>query len=313
MNRFILASVIGVLTVVSLQAGELQKVGTGARILASDFPKTAARAMFFEERINSRDSSVRARVLIEVGYFYSLPDSEYVGFLKRMYQDPSELVRGMAVKRLYDMWVSQEPESLPPTFIGYTSTSFPPSNEAIDRTSETTVGELIEQCSEGGPTGGYAAYALGILRAKEAIPALKKLGTDDNIFARYTAARALLTCGDRSSAIAILDEISSMQFSINTSDNVDTEKPIRRHGESPWYVACACRALIEVGGKEKHKGLERLIELMRFLEESTDANDQISLHWVRGMLAVASGKFFTNSGEATAWMMQNESRTSQKK
>ena len=231
----------------------------GKRILASEFPKTASRVMFFEARINSKDSSIRARVLTELGYFYWLPDSEYVGFLKRMYKDPDPLVRSSANKILYDMWVPQDPD------------------------------------------------VLGLLRVKEAIPALIKLADDPNISVRYTAARALLDCGDRSSASAIFDEMSATQLALYASGNTTEHagEPGRRSEMSPYYAACACRGLIEVGGNDKPKGLKRLIELLGFLERSKDVNDQSNTHWVRGTLAAVSGEYFTSSEEASKWLTQH--------
>ena len=231
----------------------------GKRILASEFPQTASRVMFFEARINSKDSSIRARVLTELGYFYWLPDSEYVGFLKRMYKDPDPLVRSSANKILYDMWVPQDPD------------------------------------------------VLGLLRVKEAIPALIKLADDPNISVRYTAARALLDCGDRSSASAIFDEMSATQLALYASGTTTEHegKLSRRSEVSPYYAACACRGLIEVGGNDKRKGLKRLIELLGFLERSKDVNDQSNTHWVRGTLAAVSGEYFTSSEEASKWLTQH--------
>jgi hypothetical protein len=302
MNRVAFAGIVCILTAAPLEAGDPREAAVaGGSILASEFPKTASRAMFFEDRINSRDSSVRARVLTEVGYFYSLPENDYVSFLKRMYQDPNQLVRGRAIKKLYDMWVPQDPESLPLVFTGYHNT------QVVVGESDTTAGELIEQCSAGGTTAGYAAYVLGLLRAEEAIPALRKLRADGNIFVRYTAARALLDCGDRSSAIAIFDEMSSKQLAIYESGSTTEDAgKLGRRSKFPWYAACACRGLIEVGGKEERKGLKRLIELMGFLERSKDVNDQSKIHWVRGMLAATSGEYFTSSEEASEWMTQDQ-------
>jgi len=305
MNRVTLAGIILILTAVPLQAGDSNEATTaGERILASEFPKTASRAMFFGKRINSKDSSVRARVLTEVGYFYSLPDSDYVGFLKRMYQDPDPLVRGRAIKKLYDMWVPQDPARLPQVFTGYHD------GQLVDRESEATVRWLIKQCSKGGLTGGYAAYVLGLLRVEESIPALRELGADANIFVRYTAARALLDCGERSSAVAIFDEMSSEQLTIYASGNtVQDAGKLGRRSRSPFYAACACRGLIEAGRKEERKGFKRLIELMGFLERSKDVNDRNNIHFVRSMLAAMSGEYFINSKEASEWMTQNQSRT----
>ena len=70
------------------------------RIREADFPAVARRAVFFEERINATDPTVRKRVLEEVGYFFDLPDPEYVAFLRRMVRDPDPVIRGRAILKL---------------------------------------------------------------------------------------------------------------------------------------------------------------------------------------------------------------------
>ena len=303
MKTIILGGIVCVLASGWVFAASLEDTAaSGKRILASEFPKTASRAIFFESRMNSKDPSVRVRVLIEVGYFYRLPDAEYVRFLKRMYRDPDRLVRGSAIKKLHEMWVPLDPKDLPLVFTGYNN------RQVIDRRSKTVVRELIEQCLGEGAEAGYAAHALGLLRVKEAIPALIRLGKDANIFARYAAARALFHCGDRSSAVALLDAMSSRQLVIYALANRDGAKSARRSGASPWYAACACRALIAAGGKEKRLGLKRLVELMGFLERSEDVNDRSKIHWVRALLAEMSGEYFTSSKEASEWMKRDTER-----
>jgi hypothetical protein len=120
----------------------------------------------------------------------------------------------------------------------------------------------------------------------------------------------LLDCGDKSGATAIFDAISSEQFALYASGETTREvRTVDRRGKmSPWYAACACRGLIEVGGDEKRKGLKRLIDLMAFLKRSEDVNDQNTVHGVRSMLTEISGKYFTTPEEASEWMTQDQSR-----
>ena len=267
-----------------------------------EFTKISSRVMFFEDRINSTDSSVRRRVLVEASYFHHLPDAEYVGFLERMYQDPDSQVRGAAVRKLYGMWVPQDPADLPREFTGYGY------DQLVDREAEATVPALLAQCAKGGLGGGYAAYVVGLLRVEEAIPALRELADDDNIFVRYTAARALLNCGDKASAIAIFEDISATQLALYAA--AEEEGPGGRGDElSPFYAACACRGLIEAGGQEEFKGLSRLIDLMGFLARSSNANDQSNLHWVRATLAARSGRYFTTPEEASNWLAERQGKT----
>ncbi len=271
-------------------------------IHASMFPRTASRCMFFETRINAKDPLIRERVLIVVGYFYSLPDDDYVAFLKRMTYDSDPLVRGRAIKKLYSMWVPQDPESLPLVFAGYHK------DQMIDRAEESTLQNLIQHCEHGGLGGGYAAYVLGLLKMEEAIPALQELTNDPNIFVRFTAARALLDCGDRETAVAVFDIMSSQQLELYASIaslNAEERRDIRNQIH-PFYATNACRGLIEVGGEEEREGYMRMIKLFEYFEDSEDINDQSHIHDIRGILAVKSGIYFDTSNEAAVWLKKSK-------
>jgi hypothetical protein len=268
---------------------------------ASDFPTVAQRTTFFESRINSKDSEIRKRVLTEVGYFYSLPDQEYRSFLKQLYWDADPCVRGMAIKKLYDMWVPQDPSVLPKVFTGYHC------GQLIDTTSATCTADLISQCSQNNLAAGYAAYVLGLLRAEEAIPSLTNLLNHSNIFVRYTAARALFDCGDQAIAVATFDDIASQQLILYESLGKTSDCPVfARISPELWYAACACRALIAAGGEAKRRGVARLIQLMGCLQRSTDVNDQSNLHWVRGILAEISNQYFVSAEDAAGWFKQQQ-------
>jgi hypothetical protein len=207
----------------------------------------------------------------------------------------------MAIKKLYDMWVPQDPSVLPKVFTGYYC------GQLIDTTSATCTADLIAQCSQNNPAAGYAAYVLGLLRAEEAIPSLTNLLNHSNIFVRYTAARALFDCGDQAIAVATFDDITSQQLILYESLGKTSDCPVSsRISPEPWYAACACRALIAAGGEAKRRGVTRLIQLMGCLQRSTDVNDQSNLHWVRGILAEISNQYFVSAEDAAGWFKQQQ-------
>ena len=92
------------------------KTPANSLINAKDFPSVAARIPFFEKRINATDPQVREQVVVEAGYFYRLPDKDYVQFLKRIMRDSEPWIRGQAIQKLHDLWVPLEVENLPLTF-----------------------------------------------------------------------------------------------------------------------------------------------------------------------------------------------------
>lgn len=254
-------------------------------IYASDYPSVASRVPFFEERINAEDSAIRIRALTESSYFHHEPTTEYVLFLKRLYLDPNPEVRGIAIRKLYDMWVPQPPESLPQVFTGYDGL------QIIDRNSRIQT------------QGMYAPYAYGLIGNTNSIPVLKKYINDENIFVRYSAARALLSCGDRSSAVAIFNKISENQLAIYATG--DTEDNTSHRKASPHYAILACQGLMKSGGDEYITGLDRLIKLMGYFEWSEDVNDQSQLHYLRSILSAHTGQFFNSSINADAWLKKN--------
>jgi len=274
------------------------------RILASDFPRMAIRISHFEERINSSDKSIRIRVLDQAGYFDLNMDKEYITFLKRMLKDPSPLVRGRAIKQFYDLWIPMSPSELPETFVGYHN------DQLVNRTSSKNIEKLLDECKSNTVTSGYAAYVLGLLKVKKAMPVLRKLGSGQNIFVRYTAARALLDCGDKKEAETIFKAISSEQLELYQSGKTIEENGVEGFplvsDTQPYYAAVACRGLIEIGGESKKLGVQRLIRLMGYLEKSKDCNDQSSIHHVRSLLSTVTGKFLETSKDADKWLEENE-------
>ena len=260
------------------------------RIRGADFPSVTPRAAFFEERINAADAATRRRVLLEVGYFFDLPDADYVAFLRRMMRDPDPVIRGQAVHKLHDMWVPVELKDLPQTFAGYHD------RQIIDLEDPKTVPGLAEACRGGSVEAGYAAYVLGLLRHKQAVPDLRKLSADGNVFVRYSAARALIDCGDPEGARPILDAIIRPQLDLYAAGG-DAAADDRQ----PYYAAVACRAFAELGPKDKAAALDRLIALTGFMERSAVPNDEAHLPYVRQVLAAVAGKYFVSEAEARKW------------
>jgi len=265
-------------------------------IRSGDFPSVSKRAAFFEERVNAAEAEVRKRLLLEVGYFFDIPDPEYTAFLRRMMRDPDPAVRGRAILKLHDLWVPVEVKDLPQTFAGYHD------GQLIDREDTRTVPGLVAACHARSAEAGYAAYVLGLLRHKAAVPELRKLAAHENIFVRYAAARALLDCGDKEGARPILEKVIRSQLALYASPAVDPE------GREPYYAAVSCRAFMELGSAEKKVGLEKLIALAGYLERSAGVNDQAHLPAVRQLLAAVTGRYFLSGAEARKWYEQEYGR-----
>jgi HEAT repeat protein len=264
------------------------------RIKAADFPSVSRRAVFFEDRINAADATVRRRVLTEVTCFFNLPDPEYVAFLRRLLRDPDPVVRGGALRQLHAMWVSVAVADLPRTFAGFHD------GQIIDRDDAKTVPGLIQACRARSPEAGYAAYVLGLLRHKPAAAALRQLAQHENIFVRYAGARALLDIGDKEGARPVLEEISRSQLDLYAAGPAAARQP-NPDGRQPYYAAVSCRALLELDGKDRKLGLERLIALAGHLERSADVNDQANLPTVRQLLAAVTGRYFLSEAAARKW------------
>ena len=267
-------------------------------IKAADFPSIAARVPFFEKRINAKDARIREDALLDASRASSLRDKNYMRFLKRMMHDSEPDIRGEAIRRLYDGWVPVEIRELPTTFTGYSR------NQILNLENENLIPQLIAQCRRGGAEGGWAAYALGLLRCKKALPALVKLGEDSNEFARYTAGRALLNCGARKEARAIFQKLMSHRFKPRTQKY---EGPGHsQDGVDPYYVALAARAFMEVGSAERKEGLRRLVTMLGELEPSKDINHGNRLAATRWLLAEVTGQFFVTHREALDWLNRQE-------
>jgi hypothetical protein len=259
----------------------------GGPIKATDFPSVARGYQAFEERINSPRTEDRIMILGQVTTGWVLPDAEMTRFLKRlMKHDSDPVLRGMAVQALRDMWVPLDPGELPTTFMGYHR------GLLIDRQRGDLVADVVAQVKQGGLAGGYGAYAAGLLRVKEAVPDLKNLAEADNVFVRYSAGRALLECGDKVAAGAILKTIMNNPVPANT--------PIGQLVD-PYYQVLAARAYMDLGPAEKKAGLERLIDLMRELEDWRDINAQGRLECTRRALANVSGRYFITHKDAREW------------
>ncbi|MBI3823539.1 MAG: HEAT repeat domain-containing protein [Planctomycetes bacterium] len=266
--------------------------GDGAKpegpIKAAAYPGLAARIPFFEKRLNSADPRIREEVIRGIGFQSAGRDvhEETARLFKRLCKDPDPHLRGLAVHALHQEWIAIAEKDLPRTFTGYHR------DQKVDLDDKELVAHLIKECELGGPRGGYAAYVLSLVPSKQALASLRKLGADQNIFARYMAARALIHSGDNEGAKAILEpmvaEAAPVGFKIG--------------GLDPYYVTLACRAYMNLGPREKTKGIGRLVALMELLDDSPDANDQNRLQFIRWQLAAVSGEYFETPGEARAWL-----------
>jgi HEAT repeat protein len=283
--------------------GAARPVKAPARIKAADYPSVARRVAFFEARINANDPEIRTEVLRDLSLCYYAPDDEYIGLLKRLLKDSAPAVRGKALLHLHGLGVPIDPGELPRQFTGYGQW------QLIDRDKPSTVPDLLRACQEPGAEAGHAAYVLGLLRDKKALPALRKLASHPSIFVRDTAARALLDCGDRESARAILAEIIRSQLALYAAPPrlppSQGKEPPPQRPMSPCYAVAACRQFTELGPKEKQVGLDKFITLLSFLERSGDVNDETMIPYAKRDLAILTGRYFDSSAEARKWYKEN--------
>jgi len=176
--------------------------------------------------------------------------------------------------------------ALPTTFTGYHN------GQIIDRQDPKFAEKLLAEVKQGGHAGGYAAYVVSLLKLKEAVPDLRKMANEENIFVRYSAGRALLECGDRDGAATMLKSI--------WNNTVPPDAPIAKVAD-PYYQALAARAYIDIGPAERREGIERLIRLTKELEEWSDINADGRLNTARLMLATVSGKILLSYDDAKKW------------
>ena len=265
------------------------------RIKSADFPSVSRRAVFFEDRINAADAAVRRRVLMEVGYFFDIPDPEFVAFLRRMMRDADPVVCGRAVQKLHALFVPIAPKELPRKFTALNE------NLVIDLEDKKTVPDLVTAVQGGPGDVSRAAYLLGLLRHKTAALDLRKMAeTQQNIYARYTAARALVDCGANDLARPVLEELTRSQLALYSLGTGTDQKP-GHDGRQPYYATVACRALCQLGPADRKIGVERLIALLGFLERSDNANDQAYLPSAQQALAAVTGRYFVSQDQAREW------------
>jgi hypothetical protein len=265
---------------------------TVGRIASADFPHIARRVDFFERRINSPRRQDREAVISELTGGWRSLDKETVALLKRILtNDPDPAVRGLAVGALHTAWVSVDPDALPMRFTGYHR------EQLLDRGDKNLCDNLIGEVGRGGVQAGYAAYAVGLLRCTKAKAALRNLAESDNEFVRYSAARALIDCGDKEGAGPILKTLMSQ--------GVPPKSAIRDIVD-PHYQALAARAYMELGAAQKKAGIERLIGLMKELENWQDINAESRLNSARRLLVSVSGEFFRTHLEAQAWYERSD-------
>jgi hypothetical protein len=263
-------------------------------IRSAEFPTVAARVQSFEQRVNAADPKLRRIVVMEAFGRFPVAKPDAIAFFRRMLQDPDPLPRGTAVRKLYELWVPVEVKELPQVFVGYSE------RETIDLEDANLEQSLIAQCQKGGAPGGWAAYALGLLRRREAKPTLIYLGNDKNVFARYTAGRALIDMGERAEGLAILRAVIEPAF--QPIPQGETRASYRTGGTDPYYTAMAARTLVGLGGAERVEGLRRLIGLLGELETSKDINDANRLETARVLLQDVTGAYFNSAREAQAWL-----------
>jgi hypothetical protein len=276
---------------VTLASG-LKTAAQDRPIRAEDFPRMAVRVHGFEKLMNSPRVEDREQVVRELADTWRLPDEDLVKFFRHIARhDAAPEVRGSAILALYDHWVPIDPKDLPATFSGYLRT------QLVNRQDPDLAKRLIREVRQGGLTGGYAAYVAGLLRIKEAVPGLHNLAEDNNVFVRYTGARALIDCGDPKGAEPILKTVMS--------NPIPPRAPIGTIVD-PHYQALAARAYAGLGKAQRQAGIERLIDLMKELAAWEDVNAEGRLLTARAMLGNLTGQLFLTHQEARAWYEKNK-------
>jgi WD40 repeat protein len=257
------------------------------RLKAADYPNVVRRVKDLEERANSVHVEERVWLAADVRYTWrGSDDGETVRLLRHIAKhDANPTVRGAAIRHLYYHWAPIEPSELPEVFSGY-------SGKLLDRRQKSLTKHLIEDLKQGDAEAGYAAYALGLLRCQEAAPALRGLANDKNAFARYSAARALMSCGDKEGAAPILKSLmnAGVPPGAETGQLVD-----------PYYQARAARAYAELGAAERTVGTARLVQLMKEIAGWKNLNADGRLDSTRVLLAQLSGQYFESHQQAQAW------------
>jgi len=275
----------------STTVGGIENVPT--QMKSADYPTMASRVAFFEERFNAADPRIRKRALYDATIIGWCPAQEYVRFLKRILRDPASDIRGEAVLKLHELWIPLEVQELPETFTGM----YP--DQLINRSDKNLVARLIAQCRDGDKA--RAAYALGLLQCKQAIPDLIELGKSLTAQVQYEAARALLGCGARNEAKIILQELISKRTNAKKyygSYNASSQANLT--------IAQAARTMTELGPEERKDGLRRLVSLLAEMEALDDLNNIHDLETVRFLLAQVTGRYFASHREALDWLNRNE-------
>lgn len=262
----------------------------GDEITANQFPGVAARIDFFQPRVNSKNADVRRRALIEITYFHYHPSKEFVGFLRRMCNDEDPVIRGYAVRHLYQMFVNVDVKSLPQP-IGWHATV------GDDYSDANFQSELLNHFRNGGASGAIAEQ-LGYLRLPEAAPLLRVAAKQVNDPMTQTEiARALLECGDTESAVGLWREVIK-RFAEHYASKSDENL-------SEYYYVQACWGLAHVE-RTRLEGLSALAKAMTDFEHAATPNSLNKLEYAQKLFASATGTWCSTGAEARQMLETHE-------
>jgi len=254
----------------------------GDEINAAQFPSIAARADFFEPRINSPDREVRRAALTEITYFNYHPSREFVGFLRRMCEDADPIVRGYAVRHLHQMYVDVDVQALPQP-IGWHGT------EGGDYSDARFRAGLLDHFRNGG-TSGAIAHQIGYLGLPEAVPLLREATERaDNTMTQTEIARALLDCGATESAIALWRSVIGRY---REHYGREDDKSLNE-----YYYVQACWGLTNVE-ETRDEGLSALATAMSDFEDADTPNSLNKLRYAQKLFASATGTWCSTGKEA---------------
>jgi hypothetical protein len=153
------------------------------------FPEVAVRIRHLDRRMANADPKVRLRVVTELTYFRPRDSRVYPPFYRALLKDPSPEVRWQAVHGLWEHNVFLDKKELPKSF------TVPLVGE-LEWGDAEQVKKFREAARSKGAVGGWAIHALGIIGDEESVPLARDLLGDDNTFARFSAAVALVQLGE---------------------------------------------------------------------------------------------------------------------
>lgn len=169
-----------------------------------DFPDRAAWLAAYQERVLRAHPHVQKMIedgrLERGGSFHELLEA-----LKRRLRETELLERTYAFQPLWDAALPLSPKELPESIRDPRADGDLPL--AMDRSKSLEA--LRAAVAKGDAQGGWMVPAFTYLAGEEGVPTLEGLLEDKNVYARCTAAKALLMLGKGEAAVPALEAVAS--------------------------------------------------------------------------------------------------------